>query len=68
MKTLADWLSYLEQLHPSAIDMGLERAGEVARRLGLGRPASTVITVTGTNGKAPPVRCWLRCCTRRGTA
>lgn len=51
MKTLADWLSYLEQLHPSAIDMGLERAGEVARRLGLGRPASTVITVTGTNGK-----------------
>lgn len=51
MKTLADWLSYLEQLHPSAIDMGLERAGEVARRLGLGRPAPTVITVTGTNGK-----------------
>lgn len=51
MKTLTDWLSYLEQLHPSAIDMGLERAGEVARRLGLGRPAATVITVTGTNGK-----------------
>src|SRR5690554_4161148 len=51
MKTLADWLSYLEQLHPTAIDMGLERAGEVARRLGLGRPAARVITVTGTNGK-----------------
>lgn len=51
MKTLADWLSYLEQLHPSAIDMGLERAGEVARRLGLGRPAPKVVTVTGTNGK-----------------
>ena len=51
MKTLDAWLSYLEQLHPSAIDMGLERAGEVARRLGLGRPAPTVITVTGTNGK-----------------
>lgn len=51
MKTLADWLSYLEQLHPSAIDMGLDRVAEVARRLGLGRPAPTVITVTGTNGK-----------------
>lgn len=50
-RTLADWLTYLEQLHPSAIDMGLERSREVARRLGLGRPAARVITVTGTNGK-----------------
>ncbi|EIK53719.1 folylpolyglutamate synthetase [Stutzerimonas stutzeri TS44] len=48
---LADWLSYLEQLHPSAIDMGLERVREVAQRLGLTRPAQRVITVTGTNGK-----------------
>ncbi|WP_137972536.1 bifunctional tetrahydrofolate synthase/dihydrofolate synthase [Pseudomonas sp. F(2018)] len=50
-RSLADWLSYLEQLHPSAIDMGLERSREVARRLGLGKPAPLVITVTGTNGK-----------------
>ncbi|MBC9250089.1 bifunctional folylpolyglutamate synthase/dihydrofolate synthase [Pseudomonas alcaligenes] len=50
-RALADWLTYLEQLHPSAIDMGLERSREVARRLGLGRPAPRVITVTGTNGK-----------------
>ncbi|WP_137885408.1 bifunctional tetrahydrofolate synthase/dihydrofolate synthase [Pseudomonas sp. 2FE] len=50
-RTLADWLAYLEQLHPSAIDMGLERSREVARRLGLGKPAVKVITVTGTNGK-----------------
>jgi dihydrofolate synthase/folylpolyglutamate synthase len=50
-KTLADWLSYLEQLHPTAIDMGLERSREVAERLGLTRPAPKVITVTGTNGK-----------------
>ncbi|MGL4316175.1 MAG: bifunctional tetrahydrofolate synthase/dihydrofolate synthase [Pseudomonas sp.] len=50
-RTLADWLTYLEQLHPSAIDMGLERSREVARRLGLGRPAPRVVTVTGTNGK-----------------
>lgn len=50
-RSLADWLGYLEQLHPSAIDMGLERSREVAVRLGLGRPAPRVITVTGTNGK-----------------
>ena len=50
-RTLDEWLAYLEQLHPSAIDMGLERSREVARRLGLGKPAPLVITVTGTNGK-----------------
>lgn len=50
-RSLGEWLAYLEQLHPSAIDMGLERSREVARRLGLGKPAPLVITVTGTNGK-----------------
>jgi dihydrofolate synthase/folylpolyglutamate synthase len=50
-RSLGDWLAYLEQLHPSAIDMGLERSREVAQRLGLGKPAPLAITVTGTNGK-----------------
>ena len=50
-RTLGEWLAYLEQLHPSAIDMGLERSQQVAACLGLGRPAPRVITVTGTNGK-----------------
>ena len=50
-RSLADWLAYLEQLHPSAIDMGLERVQSAAARLGLTRPAPRVITVTGTNGK-----------------
>ncbi|MWV18193.1 bifunctional tetrahydrofolate synthase/dihydrofolate synthase [Pseudomonas sp. L-22-4S-12] len=50
-RTLADWLAYLEQLHPSAIDMGLERCQQVLERLGLGPLAPRVITVTGTNGK-----------------
>jgi dihydrofolate synthase/folylpolyglutamate synthase len=49
--SLADWLGYLEGLHPSAIDMGLDRVARVARHLGLGRPAPRVVTVTGTNGK-----------------
>ncbi|EWC42625.1 bifunctional tetrahydrofolate synthase/dihydrofolate synthase [Pseudomonas stutzeri] len=50
-RSLADWLAYLEQLHPTAIDMGLDRVRAVASRLALGRPAPLVITVTGTNGK-----------------
>ena len=50
-RSLGEWLAYLEQLHPSAIDMGLERSREVAQRLGLGKPAPLVVTVTGTNGK-----------------
>ncbi|WP_341305024.1 bifunctional tetrahydrofolate synthase/dihydrofolate synthase [Pseudomonas sp. TMP25] len=50
-RSLADWLSYLEQLHPIAIDMGLERSRLVLQRLGLAKLAPRVITVTGTNGK-----------------
>ena len=49
--TLDEWLAYLEQLHPSAIDMGLDRSRQVASQLGLTRPAPRVVTVTGTNGK-----------------
>lgn len=49
--TLAEWLAWQETLHPKAIDLGLERVREVARRLGLERPARRVITVGGTNGK-----------------
>ncbi len=50
-RTLQDWLAFLEQLHPVAIDMGLERSRAVATRLGVTRPAKQVVTVTGTNGK-----------------
>lgn len=50
-RSLGDWLAYLEQLHPSAIDMGLERSRQVLERLALGPLAPRVVTVTGTNGK-----------------
>lgn len=50
-RNLTQWLTYLEQLHPNTIDMGLERLEKVANRLQLTRPAPLVITVTGTNGK-----------------
>ncbi|WP_263144243.1 bifunctional tetrahydrofolate synthase/dihydrofolate synthase [Pseudomonas sp. RIT-PI-AD] len=49
--TLGEWLTYLERLHPNAIDLGLDRCRDVAERLGLRRPAPRVVTVTGTNGK-----------------
>ena len=49
-QTLADWLGFCEQLHPKAIDMGLERVKAVADRMGL-RLNCPVITVAGTNGK-----------------
>ncbi|MDT0138204.1 bifunctional tetrahydrofolate synthase/dihydrofolate synthase [Acidovorax sp. PRC11] len=48
--TLDGWLAHCERIHPKTIDMGLERVGEVARRLGL-RFDCPVITVAGTNGK-----------------
>ena len=50
LTTLADWLAYVESLHPQAIAMGLDRSRVVAERLGL-RVAVPVITVAGTNGK-----------------
>ena len=52
---LAAWLERLEQLHPSAIDLGLARCGEVARRLELLDTAVTTITVAGTNGKGSTI-------------
>ena len=49
-QSLADWLAYLERIHPSVIDMGLERVSAVRERLGLA-PDFPIITVGGTNGK-----------------
>ena len=49
-KTLADWLTYLESLHPKTIALGLERVAQVKQRLNL-QPDFPVIIVGGTNGK-----------------
>lgn len=54
-RDLAGWLEYQQRTHPQAIAMGLERAREVARRLGIEKPGSQVITVGGTNGKGSTV-------------
>ncbi|MDH6593473.1 dihydrofolate synthase/folylpolyglutamate synthase [Variovorax sp. TBS-050B] len=50
MQTLDDWLARAEQLHPKNIELGLDRAREMAGRMGL-RFDCPVITVAGTNGK-----------------
>ncbi|GAB4090458.1 bifunctional folylpolyglutamate synthase/dihydrofolate synthase [Hydrogenophaga soli] len=50
--TLADWLGYIERIHPATIDMGLERVRTVAERMGLNNPwPCPTVVVAGTNGK-----------------
>jgi dihydrofolate synthase/folylpolyglutamate synthase len=48
---LDDWLRWLEVQHPTVIDLGLDRIGQVADRLDLRRLGCPVISVAGTNGK-----------------
>lgn len=48
---LSDWLSHLEQLHPSEIELGLTRVKHVAEQLALIHFDAKVVLVGGTNGK-----------------
>ena len=60
--SLTEWLNYMQQIHVSAIDMGLSRVLPVAEALGVVKSAKDdayVFTVAGTNGKGsttPPKR------------
>ena len=56
MSDLKTWLCYLEQLHPSSIELGQERVKSVAERLELLQPAPYIFTVAGTNGKGTTCR------------
>ena len=52
--SLTEWLNYMQQIHVSAIDMGLSRVLPVAEALGVVQSAKDdayVFTVAGTNGK-----------------
>lgn len=51
MRTLDDWLAYQQAQHPRDIDLGLDRIGAVARRLGLLPWSPPTVIVGGTNGK-----------------
>jgi dihydrofolate synthase/folylpolyglutamate synthase len=53
--TLSQWLDWQQSLHPRSIDLGLERVTEMMRRLEIERPARTVLTIGGTNGKGSVV-------------
>ena len=50
-RNLDEWLSYLENIHSTEIDMGLERISTVAQKLSIDLSFTQVITVAGTNGK-----------------
>src|SRR5690625_3983759 len=50
VESLAQWQAYLLSVHPSEIELGLERAGQVMQRLQTGSQALKII-VGGTNGK-----------------
>lgn len=54
-RTLAEWLEWLEDLHPQEIELGLERIHEVIARAALNRQLPVLITVGGTNGKGSVV-------------
>jgi dihydrofolate synthase/folylpolyglutamate synthase len=53
--TLLEWLDRLKKIHNKAIDLGLDRVFEVAKRLEVLSPNCPVITVGGTNGKGSTV-------------
>ena len=55
MKSLSEWLRWQERLHPSSIDLGLERMRRTLARLQWQAPKCPVITVGGTNGKGSAV-------------
>ena len=48
--TLNDWLGYIESIHPSSIDLTLDRIRVMIDRLDI-KISAPVITVGGTNGK-----------------
>ena len=50
-QTLAQWLTYIEGLHHSSIDLGLSRILPIAQKHGLSHFTCPVVTVGGTNGK-----------------
>ena len=50
LRTLYDWLNYIERIHPMNIEMGLERVNKVKSNLNF-HISFPIIMVSGTNGK-----------------
>lgn len=60
---LAAWLEKIQKLHPVKWDLGLDRVGEVGRRMQVLKPAKTVFMIAGTNGKGSTCEVLSRLCT-----
>ena len=54
-RNLSEWLAWLERLHPSTIELGLDRVRLVYNRLLLDLSHSRIVIVGGTNGKGSSV-------------
>ncbi len=54
-KRLSDWLEWQEKLHPTSIDLGLDRVRMVGESCGVLPSARAVVGVAGTNGKGSTV-------------
>lgn len=50
-RSLAEWLTWQQSLHPRDIELGLSRVRTVFQRLELAPPSGRVFTIAGTNGK-----------------
>ena len=67
--SLTEWLDYMQQIHVSAIDMGLSRVLPVAELLGVVQSAKDdayVFTVAGTNGKGSTTAAIAQMCQAAG--
>jgi dihydrofolate synthase/folylpolyglutamate synthase len=55
LSTLSEWMTWIETLHSTEIDLGLERIKLVAGQLGVLTFNCPIIVVAGTNGKGSTV-------------
>lgn len=69
-QTVSDWLIYMNNIHVSAIDMGLERVLPVALELGILKHQLNhtpyIFTVAGTNGKGSTTALISEICVQAG--
>jgi len=53
--TLAQWLDWVERMHPTEIELGLDRVRQVFLNLQLDFGNTQLVTVAGTNGKGSTI-------------
>ena len=53
--TLSQWLDWVEKMHPTEIELGLDRVRQVYLNLALDFGDTQLVTVAGTNGKGSTI-------------